>query len=57
MLIGDDGARTRRLAASLADGSLRAVVSHELQLSEAARAHEIVENGHGGGKVVLRADG
>jgi NADPH2:quinone reductase len=57
VLIGDDGDRTRRLAAQLADGSLRAVVSHELPLSEAARAHEIVENGHAGGKVVLRADG
>ena len=57
VLIGDDGDRTRRLAAWLADGSLRAVVSHELPLSEAARAHEIVENGHAGGKVVLRADG
>lgn len=57
VLIGDDGDRTRRLAAWLADGSLRAVVSHEMPLSEAARAHEIVENGHAGGKVVLRADG
>jgi NADPH2:quinone reductase len=57
VLIGDDGERTRRLAAQLADGSLRAVVSHELPLTEAARAHEILEQGHAGGKIVLRADG
>jgi NADPH2:quinone reductase len=54
ILIGDDGARTRRLAARLADGSLRAVVSHELPLAEAAQAHEILEQGHSGGKIVLR---
>ena len=57
VLIGDDGDRTRRLAEQLADGSLRAVVSYELPLHEAARAHEILEQGHAGGKIVLRADG
>jgi NADPH:quinone reductase len=57
VLIGDDGDRTRRLAASLADGSLRAVVSHELPLSDAPRAHEIVETGHAGGKIVLTVPG
>ncbi|HKR68436.1 MAG TPA: NADP-dependent oxidoreductase [Streptosporangiaceae bacterium] len=56
VLIGDDGERTRRLAAQLADGSLRAVVSHELPLAAAARAHEILEQGHSGGKIVLRLD-
>jgi len=56
VLIGDDGARARRLAAQLADGSLRAVVSHELSLAEAAQAHEILEQGHSGGKIVLRLD-
>jgi NADPH:quinone reductase len=56
VLIGDDGARTRRLAAQLADGSLRAVVSHELPLAEAAQAHQILEQGHSGGKIVLRLD-
>jgi NADPH:quinone reductase len=56
VLIGDDGARTRRLADQLAAGSLRAVVSHELPVAEAARAHEILEQGHTGGKIVLRLD-
>jgi NADPH2:quinone reductase len=53
ILIGDDGERTRRLAAHLADGSLGAVISHELPLSEAAEAHRILEAGHPGGKIVL----
>jgi NADPH2:quinone reductase len=57
VLIGDDGDRTRRLAAQLADGSLRAVVSHELPLGEAAQAHRILEQGHAGGKIVLRVPG
>jgi len=57
ILIGDDGQRTRRLAGQLADGSLRAVVSHELPLSEAADAHRILETGHPGGKIVLRVSG
>ncbi len=56
ILIGDDGQRTRRLAAHLADGSLRAVISHELPLSEATEAHRILERGHPGGKIVLRVD-
>ncbi len=57
VLIDDDGDRTRRLAARLADGSLRPVISHELPLSEAARAHEILETGHAGGKIVLIVPG
>lgn len=57
VLIGDDGDRTRRLAVSLADGSLRPVISHELALSEAAKAHEIQETGHAGGKIVLIVPG
>jgi NADPH:quinone reductase len=57
ILIGDDGQRTRRLAGQLADGSLRAVISHELALSEAADAHRILEAGHPGGKIVLRVSG
>jgi NADPH:quinone reductase-like Zn-dependent oxidoreductase len=55
ILVGDDGERTRRLAAQLADGSLRPVISHELPLSEAAQAHRITETGHTGGKIVLVA--
>jgi NADPH:quinone reductase len=54
VLLDNDGARTRRLADLLGTGSLRAIVSHLLPLSAAARAHEIVEGGHPGGKVVLQ---
>jgi len=57
VLLGDDGARTRRLAADLADGSLRAVVSHELPLPKAEHAHRILERGHSGGKIVLTVRG
>jgi len=57
ILIGDDGQRTRRLAARLADGSLRPVISHELPLAEAAQAHRILETGHPGGKIVLTVPG
>ena len=57
VLIGDDGDRTKRLAAQLADGSLRAAVSHELPLAEAEQAHRILEQGHAGGKIVLQVPG
>jgi NADPH:quinone reductase-like Zn-dependent oxidoreductase len=53
VLIGDDGRRTRQLAALLGEGALRPVVSHELSLAEAAQAHRILESGHPGGKIVL----
>jgi NADPH:quinone reductase len=53
VLIGDDGLRTRKLAALLAERALRPVVSYLLPLGEARRAHEIVEGGHAGGKIVL----
>jgi NADPH:quinone reductase len=53
VLIQDDGQRTRELAALLADGALRPVISHLLPLSEAAQAHRILEGRHAGGKVVL----
>ena len=57
VLIGDDGQRTRDLAELLNSGALRAVVSHVLPLAEAARAHEILEGGHPGGKIVLAVPG
>jgi NADPH:quinone reductase len=53
VLIGDDGERTRELAGLLARGELRPVVSHVLPLASARRAHEIIEDGHPGGKIVL----
>ena len=53
VLINNDGDRTRRLAALLAGGVLRPTVSHVLPLARAARAHEIIEQKHAGGKIVL----
>jgi len=53
VLIGDDGDRTRTLAAWLDDGTLSPVISHVLPLAAAARAHQIVETGHAGGKIIL----
>ncbi|HEX9065555.1 MAG TPA: NADP-dependent oxidoreductase [Streptosporangiaceae bacterium] len=53
VLIGDDGRRTRQLAALLAGQKLRPVISHELPLADAAQAHRILEDGHAGGKIVL----
>jgi NADPH:quinone reductase-like Zn-dependent oxidoreductase len=53
VLIQDDGQRTRELASLLAQHALRPVVSHQLPLSEAAKAHRILERKHPGGKIVL----
>jgi NADPH:quinone reductase-like Zn-dependent oxidoreductase len=53
VLIQDDGERTQQLAALLAEGVLRPVISHQLPLADAARAHRILEDGHPGGKIVL----
>jgi len=53
VLIGDDGDRTRALAALLDQRALRPVISHLLPLAAAAEAHRILERGHAGGKIVL----
>lgn len=53
VLIQDDGERTRTLAALLAEGALRPVISYQLPLADAARAHRILEDRHPGGKIVL----
>jgi NADPH:quinone reductase len=53
VLIGDDGDRTRALAALLDRRALRPVVSHVLPLTAAAQAHRILESRHAGGKIVL----
>ncbi len=45
--------RLDRLANLVSAGKLRAVVGKTLPLDDAARAHEMVEEGHVGGKVVL----
>ncbi len=57
VLIGDDGQRTRQLAALLGEGALRPVVSHQLPLAEAAQAHRVLESRHPGGKIVLSVAG
>ncbi len=53
VLLGDDGDRTRALAALLDRRALRPVISHVLPLAEAAQAHRILERRHAGGKIVL----
>jgi NADPH:quinone reductase-like Zn-dependent oxidoreductase len=53
VLIGDDGDRTRALAALLDRQALRPVVSHVLPLAAAAEAHRIVERRHASGKIIL----
>lgn len=49
-----DGAGLQTLGAWVATGQLLPYVSHELPLSEGARAHALVEQGSTLGKVVLR---
>jgi hypothetical protein len=49
VLIQADGDRTRRLAALLADGSLRPSVRHVLPPAAAPEAHRIIESGHADG--------
>jgi NADPH:quinone reductase len=53
VLIGDDGDRTRALAALLDRRALWPVVSHVLPLAAAAQAHRMLESRHAGGKIVL----
>jgi NADPH:quinone reductase len=53
VLIGDDGNRTRALAALLDRRALWPVVSHVLPLAAAAEAHRMLESRHTGGKIVL----
>jgi NADPH2:quinone reductase len=57
VLIQDDGERTRRLAALLANRALQPVISRELPLAEAAEAHRILERRHASGKIILNIVG
>jgi NADPH:quinone reductase len=57
VLIGDDGNRTRRLAALLDRRALRPIISHVLPLAATAKAHRILEGRHAGGKIVLDVTG
>ena len=54
ILVEPDQAMLTRLAEELAAGRLRTRVAHVLPLEEAARAHELAEQGGLRGKVVLR---
>jgi NADPH:quinone reductase len=53
VLLQNDGNRTRHLASLLDAATLRPVISQTLPLSEATKAHRILEDGHAGGKIVL----
>ena len=57
VLIQDDGDRTRALADLLGRRELRPVISRVLPLDAAAEAHQILEAGHAGGKIVLDVAG
>src|SRR5262249_29103406 len=57
VLIGDDGDRTRALAALLDRRALRPVVSHEVPLAGAAEAPPRLGRGHGDGKRMLDGTG
>ena len=56
VLIGNDGARTREIAALLGSGLLSSSVVTVLPLADAAQAHRLVGSRHAGGKVVLVPD-
>lgn len=53
VLIRDNGERTRHLAQLFNRGELRTHVTHVLPLDDVVAAHQLVESGEAGGKVVL----
>ena len=53
VFVRPDGVQLESLGALAGAGRLRVEVSEEVPLAEAPRAHELVEKGHGRGKVVL----
>jgi len=53
VLIRDNGKRTRHLAQLFDAGALRTHVTHVLPLEEVVTAHQLVQSGEAGGKVVL----
>ena len=57
VLWAPSGETARALAGLLADDRLTASISHVLPLAEAAQAHQLLETGHAGGKVVLSVGG
>ncbi len=57
VLVRPDGQQLRQIASVLEDGHVRPVVSEVLPLSEVGRAHQLSEEGHVRGKIVLRVGG
>jgi NADPH:quinone reductase-like Zn-dependent oxidoreductase len=53
MLVKRDGAQLREIGKLIDEGALKVVISHELPLIEAARAHELIESKHTRGKIIL----
>ena len=54
ILVRPDGEHLGRIAELLASGQLRVHIAAVMPLEEVARAHQLVEAGHAGGKVVLK---
>jgi NADPH:quinone reductase-like Zn-dependent oxidoreductase len=56
MLVKRSGAQLRELGALIDAGALKLVVSQQLPLSQAAKAHELIETRHTRGKIVLTVE-
>ena len=54
LLVRPEGSQLAEVASMVEAGQVRPVVSEELPLEEAARAHQMSESGHTRGKLVLR---
>jgi NADPH:quinone reductase-like Zn-dependent oxidoreductase len=54
IIVRPSGAQLAEISALFDAGKLRLNVAHTLPLEEVAKAHELVESGHAGGKVVLK---
>jgi NADPH:quinone reductase-like Zn-dependent oxidoreductase len=53
ILVQPSGAQLREIAGLVDSGALKPVVTRELPLQDAAKAHELIESGHTRGKIVL----
>lgn len=54
ILVRPDGAQLAEIGRLMEEGKVKAVVSAELPLSEAQKAHEMIETRHTRGKIVLK---
>ncbi|HEX6580498.1 MAG TPA: zinc-binding dehydrogenase, partial [Actinomycetota bacterium] len=54
VLIENDRDRIRTLGRLLADGTIRSIVSAVFSPERASEAHQLLETGHSGGKIVLQ---